>query len=94
MLFYSIGMVITEAIHSRELQVPASAWTPAAEVDGEIRDAAWAVEITGDVQRVQRLAHSQGDGPARGAAAGAGTAWAEAGRSRALTAAVKVGSAS
>lgn len=66
MLFYSIGMVITEAIHSRELQVPASAWTPAAEVDGEIRDAAWAVEITGDVQRVQRLAHSQGDGPARG----------------------------
>lgn len=93
MLFYSIGMVITEAIHSRELQVPASAWTPAAEVDGEIRDAAWAVEITGDVQRVQRLAHSQGDG-LPGAAAGAGTAWAEAGRSRALTAAVKVGSAS
>ncbi|KFG71651.1 hypothetical protein FM21_33305 [Streptomyces mutabilis] len=59
-------MVITEAVHSRELQVPAPAWTPAADVDPEIRDGAWAVELTGDVQRVQRLAHSQGDGLAGG----------------------------
>ncbi|MGC0379146.1 hypothetical protein RKD28_006662 [Streptomyces sp. SAI-229] len=45
----SVGMVITDAIRSRVLQVPASAWTPAAETGGEIRDGAWVAEPTGDV---------------------------------------------
>jgi hypothetical protein len=40
-LSYSVGMVITEAIHSCVLKVPASAWTPAVEADGEVRDGAW-----------------------------------------------------
>ncbi|MGK5445967.1 IS1380 family transposase [Streptomyces radiopugnans] len=48
-LSYSVGMVITEAIHSRVLKVPASAWTAAVEADGEIRDGAWVAELTGDV---------------------------------------------
>ncbi|MCG3044505.1 IS1380 family transposase [Streptomyces sp. S1A] len=48
-LSYSVGMVITDAIHQHVLQVPASAWTPAAEADGEIRDGAWIAELTGDV---------------------------------------------
>ncbi|MEU0648334.1 IS1380 family transposase [Streptomyces umbrinus] len=48
-LSYSVGMVITDAIHQHVLKVPASAWTPAAEADGEIRDGAWVAELTGDV---------------------------------------------
>ncbi|MGC5344840.1 IS1380 family transposase [Streptomyces sp. DT171] len=48
-LSYSVGMVITDAIHSRALKVPESVWTPAIEADGEIRDGAWVAELTGDV---------------------------------------------
>jgi hypothetical protein len=48
-LSYSVGMVITEAIHRHVLKVPASAWTAAVEADGEIRDGAWVAELTGDV---------------------------------------------
>ncbi|MER5556723.1 IS1380 family transposase [Streptomyces sp. NPDC002793] len=48
-LSYSVGMVITDAIHQRVLKVPASTWTPAVEADGEIRDGAWVAELTGDV---------------------------------------------
>lgn len=48
-LSYSVGMVITWAIHQHVLKVPASAWTPAVEADGEIRDGAWGAELTGDV---------------------------------------------
>ena len=48
-LSYSVGMVITEQVHQHVLKVPASAWTPAIEADGEIRDGAWAAELTGDV---------------------------------------------
>lgn len=48
-LSYSVGMVITDAIHEHVLKVPASAWTPAVEADGEIRDGAWVAELTGDV---------------------------------------------
>ncbi|MFE2474022.1 IS1380 family transposase [Streptomyces mirabilis] len=48
-LSYSVGMVITDTIHQHVLKVPASAWTPAAEADGEIRDGAWVAELTGDV---------------------------------------------
>jgi hypothetical protein len=48
-LSYSVGMVITDAIHQHVLKVPASAWTPAVEGDGEIRDGARVAELTGDV---------------------------------------------
>ncbi|MEU5093132.1 IS1380 family transposase [Streptomyces sp. NPDC021356] len=48
-LSYSVGMVITEAIHQHVLKVPASAWTPAVEADGDIRDGAWVAELTGSV---------------------------------------------
>ncbi len=46
-LSYSVGMVITEAIHEHVLKIPASAWTPAGETDGEARDGAWVAELTG-----------------------------------------------
>ncbi|WP_330113769.1 IS1380 family transposase [Streptomyces sp. MUM 178J] len=48
-LSYSVGMVITEAIHSHVLKIPAPAWTPAIETDGEVRNGAWVAELTGDV---------------------------------------------
>ncbi|MGW2189510.1 IS1380 family transposase [Streptomyces sp. NPDC001719] len=48
-LSYSVGMTITEAIHQAVLRVPDSAWTPAVEGDGEIRDGAWVAELAGDV---------------------------------------------
>jgi hypothetical protein len=48
-LSYSVGMVITDAVHQAVLLVPASAWTPAAEPDGQVRDGAWVAEIAGDV---------------------------------------------
>ncbi|MCX4815592.1 IS1380 family transposase [Streptomyces sp. NBC_01239] len=48
-LSYSVGMTITDAIHHAVLQVPASAWTVAAESGGEIRDGAWVAELDGDV---------------------------------------------
>lgn len=48
-LSYSVGMVITEAIHQHVLKVPASAWTAAVETGGEIRDGAWVAELAGGV---------------------------------------------
>ncbi|MER5601510.1 IS1380 family transposase [Streptomyces sp. NPDC002265] len=48
-LSYSVGMTVTEAIHQHVLKVPASAWTPAVEVNNDIRDGAWVAELTGDV---------------------------------------------
>ncbi|MFH9821572.1 IS1380 family transposase [Streptomyces sp. NPDC017230] len=48
-LSYSVGMVITEMIHQHVLNAPATAWTPAVEADGEIRDGAWVAELTGDL---------------------------------------------
>ena len=48
-LSYSVGMVITESIHEHVLKIPASAWTPAIESDGEVRDGAWIAELTGDL---------------------------------------------
>lgn len=44
-----MGTTITEQIHQAVLQVPASAWTPAVEPGGEIRDGAWVAELAGDV---------------------------------------------
>ncbi|MFI2207792.1 IS1380 family transposase [Streptomyces sp. NPDC020192] len=49
-LSYSVGMTITDAIHQAVLKVPASAWTPAVEPDGDIRDGAWVAELAGDCQ--------------------------------------------
>lgn len=48
-LSYSVGMTITDAIHQAVLKVPASAWTPAVEPGGEIREGAWTAELGGDV---------------------------------------------
>src|SRR5882757_1701118 len=48
-LSYSVGMTITDAVHHAVLQVPASAWTPAVEPDGQVRDGAWVAEPAGDV---------------------------------------------
>ncbi len=47
-LSYSVGMTITDAIHQAALKVPSSAWTPAVEPDGDIRDGAWVAELAGD----------------------------------------------
>lgn len=47
-LSYSVGMTITDAIHQAVLKVPASAWTPAVEPAGEVRDGAWVAELGGD----------------------------------------------
>ncbi|MBL1085845.1 IS1380 family transposase [Streptomyces actinomycinicus] len=46
-LSYSVGMTISEAIHQHVLKIPASAWTPAVESGGEVRDGAWVAELTG-----------------------------------------------
>jgi hypothetical protein len=48
-LSYSVGLTITDAIHQAVLRVPASAWTPAVEAGGGIRDGAWVAELTGDM---------------------------------------------
>ena len=46
-LHYSVGMVITEEMQAAVLKVPAAAWTPAYDGDGEVRDGAWVADITG-----------------------------------------------
>jgi hypothetical protein len=46
-LHYSVGMTITEAIQDAIGQVPADAWTPAYDGDGQVRDGAWVADITG-----------------------------------------------
>ncbi|MFJ8159136.1 IS1380 family transposase [Streptomyces sp. NPDC094468] len=46
-LSYSVGMVITEAVHQHVLKIPGPAWTPAVEADGQVRDGAWVAELTG-----------------------------------------------
>jgi hypothetical protein len=46
-LHYSAGMTITEAIADAIGKVPAGAWTPAYDGDGEVRDGAWVADITG-----------------------------------------------
>jgi Transposase DDE domain group 1 len=46
-LHYSVGMTITEAIADAIGKVPAGAWTPAYDGDGEVRDGAWVADITG-----------------------------------------------
>jgi hypothetical protein len=46
-LHYSIGMTITEDMQAAIGKVPAAAWTPAYDGDGQVRDGAWAAGITG-----------------------------------------------
>jgi hypothetical protein len=46
-LHYSVGMTITEDMQDAILKVPADAWTPACDGDGQAREGAWAADITG-----------------------------------------------
>jgi hypothetical protein len=46
-LHYSVGMTVTDAIADAIGQVPAEAWTPAYDGDGQVRDGAWVADITG-----------------------------------------------
>jgi hypothetical protein len=49
-LSYSVGMTITDAVHHAVLHVPAPAWSPAVESDGQIRDGAWVAELAGEAR--------------------------------------------
>jgi len=46
-LHYSVGMTITEDIQAAIGKVPAAAWTPAYDGDGQVREGAWIADITG-----------------------------------------------
>jgi len=46
-LHYSVGMTITEAMQEAIGAVPADAWTPAYDGDGQVRTGAWVADITG-----------------------------------------------
>jgi Transposase DDE domain group 1 len=46
-LHYSVGMVITGEMQAAILKIPADAWTPAYDGDGQVRTGAWVADITG-----------------------------------------------
>ncbi len=46
-LAYSVGFTITEDAQDAILAIPARAWTPAYDADGQVRPGAWVAEITG-----------------------------------------------
>ena len=46
-LAYSVGFTITDDVQEAILKVPACAWTPAYDADGQVRPGAWVAEITG-----------------------------------------------
>lgn len=46
-LHYSAGMTITEDIRAAIGKVPADAWTPAYDGNGQVREEAWVADITG-----------------------------------------------
>jgi Transposase DDE domain group 1 len=46
-LRYSVGMTITEDMQAAIGKVPAGAWTPAYDGDGQVREGAWVADITG-----------------------------------------------
>jgi hypothetical protein len=46
-LHYSVGMTITQDMQQAIGKVPAAAWTPAYDGDGEVREGAWVADITG-----------------------------------------------
>jgi hypothetical protein len=46
-LAYSAGFTITEDLQDAILKIPARAWTPAYDTEGQVRPGAWVAEITG-----------------------------------------------
>jgi hypothetical protein len=46
-LAYSVGFTITEDVQDAILKIPAAAWAPAYDADGQVRPGAWVAEITG-----------------------------------------------
>ena len=46
-LHYSVGITITDAIAEAIGKVPADAWTPAYDGDGQVLKGAWVADITG-----------------------------------------------
>ncbi|WP_455753964.1 IS1380 family transposase [Streptomyces halstedii] len=48
-LSYSVDMTVTDTIHQHVLKIPAPAWTAAVEADGQVREGAWAAELTGSL---------------------------------------------
>jgi hypothetical protein len=46
-LAYSVGFTITDEMQQAILRIPARAWTPAYDGDGQVRDGAWVAELTG-----------------------------------------------
>jgi Transposase DDE domain group 1 len=46
-LQYSVGFTITGDVQDAIAKVPARAWTPAYDSDGQVRDGAWVAELTG-----------------------------------------------
>ncbi len=46
-LHYSAGTTITEDMRDAIVKVPAGAWTPTYDSDGQVRDAAWVADIIG-----------------------------------------------
>jgi Transposase DDE domain group 1 len=46
-LAYSVGFTITEDVQEAILKIPARAWAPAYDAEGQLRPGAWVAEITG-----------------------------------------------
>jgi len=46
-LRYCVGMTVTEDMQEAILKVPAAAWTPAYDGNGQVRDGAWVADVTG-----------------------------------------------
>ena len=46
-LHYSVGMTLTADIQAAIGKVPAAAWTPVYDGNGQVRDGAWVADITG-----------------------------------------------
>jgi hypothetical protein len=46
-LTYTIGFTITDDVQEAIGKIPARAWTPAYDGDGQVRDGAWVAELTG-----------------------------------------------
>jgi hypothetical protein len=46
-LRYSVGMTVTEDMRAAIGKVPAGAWQPAYDGDGQVRDGAWVADVTG-----------------------------------------------
>jgi len=42
-----VGFTITQDVQEAILKVPACAWTPAYDAEGQVRPGAWVAEITG-----------------------------------------------